>query len=97
LGIIKRRQLNEIGTWEWDFYTDKVHVKHDPVIIVEKAGWIRSVGIYQPATGKVYIPLKEPIVAIPQTATLWITPDGKLDGNDRACDKVRHSYSSHAT
>jgi len=92
-----------VGTWEWDFYTDKVHVKRDSVIIVEKiegnninmvfswgnlrpyyrsssVGWIRIAGIYQPATGKVYIPLKEPIVAIPQTATLWITPDGKMQG-----------------
>lgn len=92
-----------VGTWEWDYYPDKVHVKRDTAIIVEKiegnnihmvfswgdlrpyyrnstVGWIRVVGTYQPAAGKVYVPLKEPFVPIPHTATLWITSDGKMQG-----------------
>ena len=92
-----------VGTWEWDYYTDGVHVKRDAVIIVEKiegnnihmvfswgnlrpyyrnstVGWTRVVGTYQPATGKVYVPLKEPMVFNPNTATLWLSPDGKMQG-----------------
>ena len=92
-----------VGTWEWDYYTDKVHVKRDAVIIVEKiegnnvhmvfshgnlrpyyrnssVGWARVVGTYQPATGKVYVPLKEPMVFTPISATLWINSDGKMQG-----------------
>lgn len=102
-----------VGTWEWDYYPDKVHVKRDAVIIVEKiegnnvhmvfswgnlrpyyrnstVGWVRVIGTYQPATGKVYVPLKEPIVFNPNTATLWITPEGKMAG-------YRNKYMAEAS